>query len=302
MMQLLPETLHLGSVHKQPIIVDQQILQESFIHAQSIAQELGLSEAESSVAAYWSLSDRVVQWQRIFSRIDLSQAQQSSFVEVGSGLGLFVLLGKCLGIPIVGIESSSDRYQRSLRIAQALTERNRQSATFINAVAEAIPLASQSIDVVASFHTFEHVADLNQSFQEIHRILRPGGLLYTQIPNYQSFYEAHYGIFTPLGLGKASTYRILQFLGRPTGFLDHLQWLQPKLLEQALHQAGFRHVQISSIPRTKPELAQIELADLPFRFRRGGYARRGARALALLAERGLGSKLYYPNLEVWAEA
>jgi SAM-dependent methyltransferase len=48
--------------------------------------------------------------------------------------------------------------------------------------AEAIPLPDASVDLVITQETLEHVADPARAMREIHRILRPGGVLYLQVP------------------------------------------------------------------------------------------------------------------------
>jgi SAM-dependent methyltransferase len=48
--------------------------------------------------------------------------------------------------------------------------------------AEAIPLADDSFDLVITQEVLEHVADPFKAIQEIHRVLRPGGRLYLQLP------------------------------------------------------------------------------------------------------------------------
>lgn len=47
----------------------------------------------------------------------------------------------------------------------------------IKATAQRIPLEPQSVDVIASIHVFEHLADPGAVFAECHRVLRPGGRL-----------------------------------------------------------------------------------------------------------------------------
>ncbi|MBX2997200.1 MAG: class I SAM-dependent methyltransferase [Caldilineaceae bacterium] len=47
---------------------------------------------------------------------------------------------------------------------------------------EAMPLDDASIDVIVSQETLEHVSDPFTAMREIHRVLRPGGLLYLQLP------------------------------------------------------------------------------------------------------------------------
>jgi SAM-dependent methyltransferase len=52
------------------------------------------------------------------------------------------------------------------------------------------PIIDNNADVVLSFHTFEHLADLNAAMREIYRILKPGGRLIIEVP-----YFRHVGAF-----------------------------------------------------------------------------------------------------------
>jgi SAM-dependent methyltransferase len=296
--------LLLGRAGARDLRLSYATLQASFAHARRIAADLGNHEAESSVAAYWSLASRVQQWQVIVDRIGRQRAGQARIVEVGSGMGLFVLTGVALGFQALGVESSNDRYEQSLWIARDLFRDNGLPPPFLNACAEALPLRDASADLVASFQTLEHVRDLGQALREIRRVLKPGGIFFAQVPNYQSFFEAHYGVLAPLGMGKVSLRRYLRLRGRPAAFLDHLQWISPSLLRRQIVQAGFASANVGRIARPTYQEGAIDAAahPLPFHFRRGVAANRLAQAVALLLDRSGVSADYYPQIEIWASA
>lgn len=48
---------------------------------------------------------------------------------------------------------------------------------FVQATGEAIPLRSESVDLIVAMSTIEHVEDDNSLFQEARRVLKPGGRL-----------------------------------------------------------------------------------------------------------------------------
>ena len=293
--------LLLGHVQQRPLWLPEAALASSRQHAIALGRELGSRDSTTSLAAYWSLASRSQQWQHIIDRLGWARARAATVVEVGSGMGLFVLTGQALGLNVLGVEFSADRYGRSLRIAQELLLANTGSAPLINAPAEALPLASASVDLVASFQTLEHVRDLRQTLREMHRILKPGGMLFAQAPNYRSFYEAHYGIVAPLGLGKTALRQYLQLRRRPTSFLAHLQWLSPAALRSALREVGFSAITVTRItpPHHSAGPLPIMPAALPFRFRRGRFGYRAAFALALISAK-LGEPDTYPQLQIWA--
>lgn len=296
--------LFLGEIEGRRIRLSPVTLTTSTQHARLIAAELGTQDATSSVAAYWTLESRLRQWQQIIGRLGPERARQSRFLEIGSGMGLFTLAGCALGLDVVGIESSSDRYEASLWTARRLFADNNLPLKLIQAPSEALPLPDASVDIIASFQTIEHVANLPQTLREMRRVLKPGGVLFAQAPNYTSLYEAHYGVLVPLGLGKSWTRRYLELLNRPANFLEHLQWLDPAALRTLLHDCGFQNVTVGKVttPRLSNQHFQAWLYPLPFRSRRGLIAQRLAHGFSRLAALLRLNGDLYPQLEIWATA
>jgi SAM-dependent methyltransferase len=296
--------LQLGTVGSLALRLPPAVLRASFEHASLIAASLGSDEAESSLAGYWSLADRVHQWQRIVDAIGFAQVRQSLCVEVGSGMGLFTLTGTALGVRVVGVESSSDRYAASINIARALFFAHGLFPPIVQAYSEALPLPDASVDLVTSFQTLEHVDDLWQTLREIRRILKPGGRFFAQAPNYTSFYEVHYGVLVPLALGKAPVRQILRLHSRPTAFLEHLQWLSPARLREMLREVGFSAATVGPISAAPIGSAPLPaaVAQLPFRARRGTLAGRIANRLSGAYHAFGISADRYTQLEIWATA
>ena len=54
------------------------------------------------------------------------------------------------------------------------------------------PFADASVEEVFSEHFLEHVADYEATVLEIHRILKPGGLLHFKVPHFRSPYSPWY--------------------------------------------------------------------------------------------------------------
>lgn len=48
------------------------------------------------------------------------------------------------------------------------------------------PIPSDSADVCTAFHSFEHLADIVKTMNEVHRILKPGGKVIIEVPFYRS--------------------------------------------------------------------------------------------------------------------
>jgi ubiquinone/menaquinone biosynthesis C-methylase UbiE/peptidoglycan hydrolase CwlO-like protein len=60
---------------------------------------------------------------------------------------------------------------------------------FVVGSCDAIPLASESIDIVVSFETIEHHDNHDEMMQEIKRVLKPGGVLVISAPNRLTYSE-----------------------------------------------------------------------------------------------------------------
>ncbi len=79
---------------------------------------------------------------------------------------------------VVGVDRAGDAIEHAQRLYAA-----REQVAFLQADALALPVASQSVDVVVSFETLEHVDLQSTMLAEIRRVLRPEGLLILSTPN-----------------------------------------------------------------------------------------------------------------------
>jgi SAM-dependent methyltransferase len=59
---------------------------------------------------------------------------------------------------------------------------------------ESIPFPDASFDLVVNNQVMEHVADLDRTLAEIHRVLRPGATLLSIFPSREVWREGHIGI------------------------------------------------------------------------------------------------------------
>jgi SAM-dependent methyltransferase len=62
--------------------------------------------------------------------------------------------------------------------------------TDVIASAQALPFADDSADLVILQGVLEHVADAGRTLEECRRVLRPGGLFYTEMPFLQPYHES----------------------------------------------------------------------------------------------------------------
>jgi ubiquinone/menaquinone biosynthesis C-methylase UbiE len=87
--------------------------------------------------------------------------------DVGAGTGIFAAVWPAWGASsVVAVEASA-----------AMAAHGRRAAAYVLGVAEGLPLAADSIDVVWLSTTFHHFADKAAAVAEIDRVLAPGGVV-----------------------------------------------------------------------------------------------------------------------------
>ena len=138
------------------------------------AQELGYSEPElaripeatvesfAGVANHWTLG-----------RIEPG----SVVVDLGCGAGTDLLIAAQMTGPtgrVIGVDMTATMLERA---RQSATEMGLRNVELHESLVEALPLDDASVDVVISNGVIDLVPDKDAVFDEIDRVLRPGGRL-----------------------------------------------------------------------------------------------------------------------------
>ncbi len=114
-------------------------------------------------------------------------------VACGSGFGLRMLVDAGASA-VIGVDYDASTLA-SIRRADS-------SRTLVHADATRLPLQSESVDVVVSFETIEHVRDACALVSEQRRVLKPGGHLVLSTPNLE---------FGPPALHSGNPFHIREF-------------------------------------------------------------------------------------------
>jgi SAM-dependent methyltransferase len=100
----------------------------------------------------------------------------------------------------------------------------------------------EHFDVVTSWHVLEHVLDPSRVLAEAYRILKPGGVLMLEVPNFDS-------------LGRT----VLRTYWFPLELPRHLYHYTPKTLGALLRKAGFGEITIKGVPSALSVTLSLQL-------------------------------------------
>lgn len=180
--------------------------------------------------------------------IDICQRYGISFgtlLEIGAGYGTFCEEVRRLNVfkKILALEMTPDL---------AATCRTR-GLEVIEVPVEKLQMATESVDVIASFEVIEHLFDPGNFLASIHRFLKPKGLLILSCPSISGFET--------------------EVLGALSDTIDHehLNYFTPDSLERLLKNCGFHTIERFTPGKLDAELVRkkylagaIQLADNRF--------------------------------------
>ncbi|HYP38961.1 MAG TPA: class I SAM-dependent methyltransferase [Chloroflexia bacterium] len=113
-------------------------------------------------------------------------------LDLGAGMGgLSVALMRELcpeGLRLHAMDYNPDY----CRIASLRAERYGLSLPILVAAGESLPYGDEAFDIVVCLDVLEHVADAERVLSEIYRVLKPGGVALTTVPNRHAFRDPHY--------------------------------------------------------------------------------------------------------------
>jgi SAM-dependent methyltransferase len=99
-------------------------------------------------------------------------------IDIGCGGGVLVRALTARGARVTGVEISESQ------LASAIRDDDGNGARYVVGVAQRLPLADASVDVVVFMRALHHVPpdDMLEALSEARRVLRPGGVVYIAEP------------------------------------------------------------------------------------------------------------------------
>lgn len=125
---------------------------------------------------------------------------EGSLLDIGCGKGHFLAVARSSGFSVIGIEPN----EKTARFA-----RQAYDLEIIPGVLNQHTFPENRFDIVTMLHVLEHLPSPTQELYKIHRILRPGGFLFIEVPNIDTIWfrllghnwrqiiTDHYFFFTP---------------------------------------------------------------------------------------------------------
>jgi len=110
----------------------------------------------------------------------LEQFKQKEILEIGCGTGHWSAFFAENGFTVNGIDVSKKMLEKAI-------EKKIPNATFTQALAEELPFKKHSIENIACITALEFMNDITKAITEMHRVLKPGGILLVGALNKNSF-------------------------------------------------------------------------------------------------------------------
>ncbi|MFB3778031.1 MAG: class I SAM-dependent methyltransferase [Bryobacteraceae bacterium] len=125
-----------------------------------------------------------------FARRLASARPYATILDFGCGAGELVSAGREARLDLVGADVFYGGSEARLH-----AERSGMLGTVVHEIVDGrLPFEDGHFDLVTNNQVLEHVEDLDAVLREIHRVLKPGGILLSLFPSRDVFREGHIGI------------------------------------------------------------------------------------------------------------
>jgi 2-polyprenyl-3-methyl-5-hydroxy-6-metoxy-1,4-benzoquinol methylase len=151
-----------------------------------------------------------------------------TILDVGCGAGFFLQLAQETGYNTQGVELSG--------YAAGYARKKFGLSVFNGDIADA-PFDKESFDIITLWHILEHVHDPRQFLGEVHRLLKPNGLMAVEVPNIGSPVARMAGVNWELMAPK-----------------EHFYYFNTSTVRQYLEMLKFKIVQVKTFYWTTPAM------------------------------------------------
>ncbi|MBZ5723471.1 MAG: class I SAM-dependent methyltransferase [Acidobacteriia bacterium] len=125
--------------------------------------------------------------------------ERKKVLEVGSGFGTNLAVWiRHFDADAYGVEPGGTGFNQGYIASRKLLAANGiDPDRVVDSAGESLPFPDESFDIVYSANVLEHTEDPQRVLMESLRVLRPGGWLHMELPNFLSYFEGHYMVVQP---------------------------------------------------------------------------------------------------------
>jgi SAM-dependent methyltransferase len=125
--------------------------------------------------------------------------QGKRLLEIGSGYGTNLIVWiKQFGIDAIGVEPEGEGFASTIEVSRELCRLNGVDPEKVMVYqGEKLPFNDATFDVVYSSNVLEHTNHPELVMEEAVRVLKPGGILHFEMPNFLAYFEGHYLVLQP---------------------------------------------------------------------------------------------------------
>jgi ubiquinone/menaquinone biosynthesis C-methylase UbiE len=204
-------------------------------------------------------------------------------LEIGPGFGTNLAVWiRHFNVDGYGVEPSGIGFDQGFSASRMLLLANGiDPQRIVSGTGESLPFPDESFDIVYSANVLEHTADPKRVLTEAMRVLKPGGLLHMEMPNFLSYFEGHYMVFQPPILWKPMlAWWVKHIFHRNPAFAQTLQTqINPVWLRKTVSRLSRRYpLELISLG----EDVFLERLSKPFKFETQATEGRTSKAIAVL--------------------
>jgi SAM-dependent methyltransferase len=196
----MPETASLAgepSAPEQPLCEIPRAIYEQLKHGLGKYFE-PIAKVPSEVLAKDMLNaDNAIKHIEILKRY--VDPNRKRLLEIGSGYRTNLIVWiKRYGIDAMGVEPEGEGFESTIAVSKELCRLNGVDPEKIMTYqGEKLPFDDKTFEIVYSSNVLEHTDQPALVLEEAVRVLKPGGVLHFEMPNYLAYFEGHYLVLQP---------------------------------------------------------------------------------------------------------
>ncbi len=166
-------------------------------------------------------------------------------LDIGAAQGLLLICCAKMGLQPAGVEPWTSARQ----VAQQLAEREGVEITILPGSAESLPFPDDQFHIVHANSVIEHVRDPQQVFNEVHRVLKPGGAFWFSAASSLCPRQFEIALFPCFSWYPESLkHRIMRWAQTHKPHLigntatPAMHWFTPRKVNRMLRKGGFQRI------------------------------------------------------------